>query len=165
MKRYAKQHYSRLWIVAFLALIGLVTASDKAFSAQIETPAKRLGDRYGGGIIFYVDATGQHGLIAAPGDFKEKMTWDKAITECKALEYDGYSDWRLPSLNELNKLFLAKSSVGGFADSDEYYWSSSVEKSGKKGVIIWYQDFGDGTQIYIDSGKTEDNRVRAVRAF
>jgi len=60
---------------------------------------------------------------------------------------------------------LAKSSVGGFADSDEYYWSSSVEKSGKKGVIIWYQDFGDGTQIYIDSGKTEDNRVRAVRAF
>ena len=165
MKRYAKQHFSRLWIVALLALVGLFTASDKAFSDQIETPVKRLGDRYGGGIVFYVDATGQHGLIAAPGDFKDKMSLDKAITECQALEYDGYHDWRLPSMNELNILFLAKSTVGGFADSDDYYWSSTVEKSVNRGEIVWYQDFGDGTQGYSDSGKTEKNRVRAVRAF
>ena len=165
MKRYEKKHFSRLWIVALLALVGLFTASDKAFSDQIETPVKRLGDRYGGGIVFYVDATGQHGLIAAPGDFKDKMSLDKAITECQALEYDGYHDWRLPSMNELNKLFLAKSTVGGFADSDDYYWSSTVEKSVNRGEIVWYQDFGDGTQGYSDSGKTEKNRVRAVRAF
>ena len=165
MKRYAKQHFSRLWIVALLALVGLFTASDKAFSDQIETPVKRLGDRYGGGIVFYVDATGQHGLIAAPGDFKDKMSLDKAITECQALEYDGYHDWRLPSMNELNILFLAKSTVGGFADSDDYYWSSTVEKSVNRGEIVWYQDFGDGTQGYSGSAKTEKNRVRAVRAF
>ena len=93
------------------------------------------------------------------------MSLDKAITECQALEYDGYHDWRLPSMNELNKLFLAKSTVGGFADSDDYYWSSTVEKSVNRGEIVWYQDFGDGTQGYSDSGKTEKNRVRAVRAF
>ncbi len=165
MKRYAKQNFSRLWIMALLALVGLLTASDKAFSDQIEAPAKRLGDHFGGGIVFYVDATGQHGLIAAPGDFKDKMSMDKSVTECQALEYDGYRDWRLPSITELNKLYHAKNIVGGFADTDHYYWSSTVEKSSRKGEIVWYQDFGDGTQGYSDSGKTENNRVRAVREF
>jgi len=28
----------------------------------------KIGDQYGGGIIFYLDETEQHGLIAAPLD-------------------------------------------------------------------------------------------------
>jgi hypothetical protein len=34
----------------------------------VEAPAKVIGDTYQSGIIFYVDGTGQHGLIAAPAD-------------------------------------------------------------------------------------------------
>jgi len=30
--------------------------------------AKKIGDHFGGGIIFYVDTTGQHGLIASLSD-------------------------------------------------------------------------------------------------
>jgi Protein of unknown function (DUF1566) len=159
MKRYEKKHFSRLLILALLAFSGVVTASGKAVSAQINAPAKRLGINYGGGIVFYLDATGQHGLIAAPGDIKDKMTWDKAITECKSFEYGGYHDWRLPSVTELKQLYHAKSIVGSFSDTEDYYWSSSMERK----EIAWYQDFGDGSQCY--GGKDFKLRVRLVRAF
>ena len=159
MKRYAKKNFSRLLILALLVLPGVVTASEKAVSAQMEAPAKRLGINYGGGIVFYLDATGKHGLIAAPVDIKEKMTWDKAITEGKSVEYGGYRDWRLPSLNELKELYRTKSIVGSFSDADDYYWSSSMERK----EIAWYQDFGDGSQCY--GGKDFKFRVRLVRAF
>ncbi|MEI6653021.1 MAG: DUF1566 domain-containing protein [Chlorobiaceae bacterium] len=159
MKRYSKQQLFRLLIFAQLALLGVATASDKAVSAQREDPAKRLGTHYGGGIVCYLDATGQHGLIAAPKDLKDKMTWGKAITECQALEYEGCRDWRLPSLNELQKLYNAKRIVGSFFDTEDYYWSSSMEKRD----IAWYQDFGDGSQCY--GGKNFKFLVRAVRSF
>ena len=35
----------------------------------------RIGKKYEGGIIFYVDASGKHGLLAAPGD-QGKAIWD-----------------------------------------------------------------------------------------
>ncbi|MFT3681497.1 MAG: DUF1566 domain-containing protein [Ferruginibacter sp.] len=35
-----------------------------------------VGQTYGGGVIFYVDATGQHGLIAAASDQSRTLSWD-----------------------------------------------------------------------------------------
>jgi len=60
---------------------------------------------------------------------------------------------------DLKKMYNAKSIVGSFSDTDDYYWSSSVEKK----QIAWYQDFGDGSQSY--GGKNFKLCVRAVRAF
>ena len=34
-----------------------------------------IGQHYGGGIIFYIDATGQHGFIAAKEDAEEPAFW------------------------------------------------------------------------------------------
>jgi hypothetical protein len=34
-----------------------------------------IGQTYGGGIIFYIDGTGQHGLIASPEDLSTEITW------------------------------------------------------------------------------------------
>jgi hypothetical protein len=42
---------------------------------------------------------------------------------CGDLVLNGYSDWYLPSLDELNKLYINKATIGGFADDN--YWSSS----------------------------------------
>jgi hypothetical protein len=72
----------------------------------------------------------------------------------------GYGDWYLPSLNELNKLYLNRVAVGGFADS--LYWSSSQNSPN----TAWIQNFGDGSQ-YNDykSGVYGNERVRAVRSF
>ena len=77
---------------------------------------------------------------------------------CGDLVLNGYSDWFLPSLNELNKLYINRVAVGGFS-SGGYYWSSSEFASN----LAWYQHFLDGLQ---DGGlKSSTYRVRAVRAF
>lgn len=54
------------------ASISALQAEIANLKASIEkyhpTNPKKIGDLYGGGIVFFVDATGQHGLIAALSD-------------------------------------------------------------------------------------------------
>ncbi len=69
----------------------------------------------------------------------------------------GYNDWYLPSKDELNKLYLNRVAIGGFASA--CCWSSSEGHAGS----AWYQDFDGGGQGY--DSKDGANRVRAVRAF
>ncbi|MBZ0243200.1 MAG: DUF1566 domain-containing protein [Bacteroidales bacterium] len=76
---------------------------------------------------------------------------------CKNLVLNGYNDWYLPSKDELNKLYLSKDLIGGFAA--DWYWSSSEFSS----YFAWKQYFGDGYQG--SSSKINTNYVRAVRAF
>jgi hypothetical protein len=78
---------------------------------------------------------------------------------CNNLTEGGYSDWFLPSKDELNQLCLNQVAIGGFVDTYNYYWSSSEGGAD----YSWNQDFDDGSQYYVFKfGKT---RVRAVRAF
>ncbi len=77
---------------------------------------------------------------------------------CSELELNGYSDWFLPSKDELNKLFLSKELIGGF-DYKLYYWSSSEYN----GYNAWNQYFGNGKQYYND--EINPNCVRAIRYF
>ena len=69
-----------------------------------------------------------------------------------------YSDWFLPSLNELNKLYDNKDAIGGFAVVN-YYWSSSEgnENSG------WALSFVNGDQGL--GLKNATFWVRAIRVF
>ena len=76
-----------------------------------------------------------------------------------ARAYSGgdYIDWYLPSKYELNKLYLKKGAIGGFADN--YYWSSSENGAN----FAWPQYFYNGQDA--SAGKGYPARVRAVRAF
>ena len=78
---------------------------------------------------------------------------------CLNLRYGGFSDWFLPSKDELNLMYtnLKVSGVGGFADN--YYWSSSEYDDNN----AWLQDFTNGSQGPYN--KSNNLRVRAVRAF
>jgi hypothetical protein len=76
---------------------------------------------------------------------------------CNDLELNGYTDWYLPSKDELNKLYLSKNLIGGFASA--YYWSSSEDSSAN----AWEQTFSNGSKS--NYSKYYNNRVRAVRAF
>jgi len=76
---------------------------------------------------------------------------------CYDLTLNGYSDWYLPSKDELYKLFQNKVTIGGFAD--DYYWSSTEVD----GNLAWTQDFYDGNQG--TNNKTNTPYVRSVRAF
>ena len=44
-------------------------------SFKTTTPAYIIGQSYGGGIIFYIDGTGQHGLISATTDQSTGAPW------------------------------------------------------------------------------------------
>ena len=78
---------------------------------------------------------------------------------CYDLVFNGYSDWYLPSKDELNKLYLNKNAIGGFAAT--YYWSSSDVSY--VNYAAWSQGFNDGGPNLID--KANSAYVRAVRAF
>ena len=41
-------------------------------------PPHTVGESFGGGIIFYVDGTGMHGLIAYPSDLPSALPWSIA---------------------------------------------------------------------------------------
>jgi len=80
---------------------------------------------------------------------------------CGDLVEGGYSDWYLPSLNELNKLYINKATIGGFADNEyNYYWSSTENTS----THAWTVNFTDGSATNY-GGKYATYFVRAVRAF
>ena len=83
---------------------------------------------------------------------------------CADLVLNGYSDWYLPSIEELNKLYNNRAAIGGFVSSfsDFGYWSSSEYNNSADGA--WYMYFAGGTQNW--SGKQATFfTVRAVRAF
>lgn len=78
---------------------------------------------------------------------------------CNDLTEGGYSDWFLPSKDELNwmreNLYLK--GIGGFTDGS--YWGSSEFNA----YDAWYLYFNYGLQY--SSYKPNPYRVRAVRAF
>ena len=77
---------------------------------------------------------------------------------CGDLVQGGYSDWYLPSKDELNKLYLNRSAIGGFASVG--YWSSTEYVFSR----AWYQSFDDGDQIAAMKEEVT-YYVRAIRAF
>ena len=76
---------------------------------------------------------------------------------CGDLVLNGYSDWYLPSRDELSMLYSNKAFIGGFAA--DYYWSSSENYSNS----AWDQNFSNGFQN--NDIKLNSFYVRAVRAF
>jgi hypothetical protein len=128
-----------------------------------------------------------HGIIAAPSDQSTGIQWgcegtfiggtstalgtgaaNTAIVSaacgagtaarlCADLVLNGYSDWYLPSLNELQKLYTNRGSIGGFAIAS--YWSSSEASAS----YARYVHFNTGYTTTLSKNNTY--YVRAVRSF
>jgi hypothetical protein len=153
------------------------------------TDSIRIGSNYAGGIVFYLDSTGQHGLVCATSD-QGLSQWGCygtdivgtstafgigqantnlilsgcsnrpiAASVCDNLVLNGYSDWYLPSLYELQLMYsnLRVQSIGGF--SNYWYWTSSQDDP----INAWFMHFGGGN-VFNDL-KLGNYQVRAVRAF
>ena len=78
-----------------------------------------IGDKELGGIIFYIDETGHHGFIAAPEDYDVKSVstgadfCNELKTELSNYKSGGFTDWRLPTIEELRLLYDNRNSVPG----------------------------------------------------
>jgi hypothetical protein len=74
----------------------------------------------------------------------------------------GYTDWFLPSKDELNEMYDNKATleaVEGFIKFIDIYWSSTEYDNGN----AWGQNFISGVQS--NGSKSGTLNVRAVRAF
>ncbi len=72
-----------------------------------------IGDYYAGGIIFSLDASGQHGLVAAPTDAPGgAMSWANALAYAASYVNDGYSDWVLPTYTQLVQMVPYANMIG-----------------------------------------------------
>ena len=117
----------------------------------------QIGDEYQGGVIFFLDATNEHGLVASKHDLSGEADWDEAMDFCSQYTAGGFTDWRLPTDTELNLLYQQKDKLGEFVRFS--YWSSSEYA----GHFAFFQNFYTGEQ----DNDFKDNTcyVRAVRSF
>jgi len=76
---------------------------------------------------------------------------------CYDLVLGGYSDWYLPSIDELNKLYLNRIVIGGFALSS-YFSSSEINYNTAWQISFNYGNYATGYKYYY-------YYVRAVRSF
>jgi len=148
-----------------------------------------VGQSYGGGRVFYIDQTGKHGLIAAEFDLPNTQwgyaginitgsdativgsglqnTLDNvaagseitAASICNDLDTLGFSDWYLPSIEELKGLSTTLGKIGQANLTSGYYWSSSEGDEGNAWVVLFAND------AVLTTGKGAGYSVRAVRSF
>ena len=164
-----------------------------SFTTEAGTLGLKIGQFHAGGYIFYLDETGDHGLVCAPED-NEPAIWgcegmyiyglstdvgtgaantaiilascpEEGIAAriCDNLELNGYTDWFLPSIDELQLMYqnLHLYSIGNFSIvSWERYWSSSVRYDLLPSLFF---DFKNG--FYGDDSRFFERSVRAARAF
>ncbi len=161
------------------------------FSQVSENKPHYIGEKFGGGVIFYLDGSGQHGLIASTKDYLG-ISWyrtnnvyklmkaynmtdgsenSKTIVAkggeksaaglCAGLTLDDYSDWYLPSIKELSMMYSHIMEIGGFIMGD--YWSSTEEIK-SSGFKAWAVRFGKSGKE-IAAKKDKKFAVRAIRKF
>lgn len=71
-----------------------------------------------------------------------------------------YSDWYLPSYNELTQLWNNKITIGGFIGA--YYWTSSQYSTA---ASAWARDISSATNSVAGLGKLQNQAVRPIRTF
>jgi len=114
--------------------------------------------------------------INNPGaPFNVQVLWPAALTNCEGLTFAGYSDWRLPNINELLSIVnygnvypaIGEETVGDSGtgapfintQSDDY-WASTTDIEDFE--YAWYVDFNYGTG-YLAVKTTISSYVRPVR--
>ena len=131
-----------------------------------------LGEAFGGGIVFYVTSDGLHGLIAETQNLSSKCYWMNAQDEISKSSNHStagklFSDWRLPTANELNLLLTYSSATGLVPGLTTWYYWTSTEFSSTAARIQGYPSL-DTTAVGVKYGSDPLNHmyeVRPIRSF
>lgn len=113
--------------------------------------------------------------IAVQKEDLGKAYWSTAETMCKNSNLGGYTDWRLPTKDELMVLYNNRDKIGGFyckyynasyMDSSRlsYYWSCTEHLTNSQDTYYYYIDFYNGDIGHARSSNYKCS-VRAVRTL
>lgn len=164
----------------------------KDIKLQDEVVYHKVGDKFGGGIVFFIRGNGEHGLVAAPVDQGKEVVWVKGsnfVTKDgvgaglkntkKILRYNGI----IPNVTAAAKLCDDYILDEGSERFNDWYLPSKLELNilySQKDIVggfsnvnywsstvlsgnkTWFQDFGNGRQ---GTNISMPNAVRAIRAF
>lgn len=95
-------------------------------------------------------------LMVQTQDLGNGQSWNAANLMCESSDLAGYTDWRLPTINELMTLYNNKDLIGGFQNS--YYWSSTKENGNYR--LVDFSDGSLGTSYWVSTAN-----IRAVRSL
>jgi hypothetical protein len=107
------------------------------------------GTAIGTGAQNTIDIVAQSGNVAATS----------AAVYCSELTYGGYSDWFLPSKDELTQMYVNRVALNAGFSTVVLYWSSTERST----AAAWYQHFNEPNPN--PDSKPSTNSVRPVRAF
>ncbi|MEI6269990.1 MAG: DUF1566 domain-containing protein [Methylococcaceae bacterium] len=133
----------------------LTTKPTKLVAKSIELATYNLGDILSdGGIVFYVDISGSHGLVTRPANETRFTNWAQAKNFIK-LNY--IQEWHLPTKDELVLMYHQKNILRG--NTHDYYWSATELNSKYVSTLRFHN--GD----VVTASKDNNFLVRAVRSF
>jgi Leucine-rich repeat (LRR) protein len=129
---------------------------------SIQQLSLSVGSNYEGGIVLSIDDDGKHGLIVARSDQSDAPTsWNNAKNLCDSYVSDGFSKWRLPTIDELKMIYKNLDLIDGL-NTRGLYWSSGIDANGYTSLI----NFGNGyTNYKFNTAMGHSFYVRAVRDF
>ena len=108
----------------------------KPADTSIASASYAVGDDLQGGIVIFVDASSQHGLIAATSDQGYHINWATANANCNSYTTaTSVGDWRLPTKTELELMMPLKTTIGGFLNLN--YWSSTKSTDGTSAWTLY----------------------------
>ena len=136
-----------------------------------EGTAIQIGDEVYGGMVFQINEDGS-GLVVSMEDI-EVMTWSNAQNEAANATTEGYDDWYLPNIDQLEALYNSigpggNNSLGLVFQAGHYpshwkFWSSSVTPSNSNYVYILNFVDGEINENYYSQNWTYSSR--AIRSF
>ena len=168
--------------------VGTAYGNEVSFTTNPVT----IGSNHAGGIVFYVDGTGQHGLVCAPNDqgFYEwgchgtningtltllgtgQANTNQILSGCSArpiaasicdnLVLNGYSDWYLPSINEAQLMYSNLFLQNIGGFTNGVRYWSSSQVNTNH---AWGLNFANGNMDNFVNKFDNGVQVRAVRAF
>ena len=130
---------------------GISYSEEVNFTTRSSPSPFTIGQEYQGGIIAYINCDGLSGYIIYDDGVFDTYSWSQALAICENNTFNGYSDWYLPNIIQLQQMYknLHQTNIFKFetgATIYDNYWSSSeiYDSSACGNRKPYYLDFDDG---------------------
>ena len=103
-------------------------------------------------------------LLWTAKDNGSNITWDGAKSYCDGLTLGGSSDWRVPTITELESFYDGKQSMtqrGAVILSNWYVWSADLKSDNSSAA--WYFFFAGGDRSWNPRAYSDAYRALCVR--